>query len=255
MLYLHYIFWKMLICVPYRGADLLCVPSVVSGSPSLAVLLQPLPKWLGPVGAAYSRLAKLVLKVEQPCPSHTAVPDQFDQDIPIMSRLELKFAGWDQIFGSLVEKVHSLTSVNTGLSGPELKRVSSVNRKWTSKAFSSNEKNGTALYHTKQQCFCGAVLAIHYPAHFSVCLFPLSIADTHVWRDVGDFFFFLLPCFCLSCAWFHTFACTVLINIVLVPQIYIPQKCMRNGRALGMEWVSWDLASSGVNEEQYYTVP
>lgn len=82
----------MLICVPYRGADLLCVPSVVSGSPSLAVL-QPLPKWLGPVGAAYSRLAKLVLKVEQPCPSHTAVPDQFDQDIPIMSRLELKFAG------------------------------------------------------------------------------------------------------------------------------------------------------------------
>lgn len=82
------------------------------------LLLQPLPKWPGPVGAAYWRLARLVVKVEQPCPSRTAVPNQSDQDIPIMSRLELKFAGWDQIFGSLVEKVHSLTPVNTGLSGP-----------------------------------------------------------------------------------------------------------------------------------------
>lgn len=83
----------MLICVLYHGTDLLCMPSAVCDSPSPVVLLQPLPEWLGPVGAAYSRLAKLVLKVEQPCPSHTAVPDQFDQDIPIMSRLELKFAG------------------------------------------------------------------------------------------------------------------------------------------------------------------
>lgn len=83
----------MFICVLCHGTDLLCVPFALSGSCSPTVLLQPLPKWFRPVGAAYSRLAKLVVKVEQPCPSHTAIPDQFDQDIPIMSRLELKFAG------------------------------------------------------------------------------------------------------------------------------------------------------------------
>lgn len=106
--------------VMYHRRDLsaACPWLLLFGSCSPTVLLQPLPKWLGPVGAVYWRLARLVVKVEQPCPSHTAVPDQSDQDIPIMSRLELKFAGWDQIFGSLVEKVHSLTPVNTGLSGP-----------------------------------------------------------------------------------------------------------------------------------------
>lgn len=57
-------------------------------------------KWSGPAHLA------------QPCPtSQTKI-------FTIMTRLELKFAVWDQIFGSLVEKVHSLASVNTGFSGP-----------------------------------------------------------------------------------------------------------------------------------------
>lgn len=69
------------------------------------------------------------MKVEQPCPFRTAVPDQADQHVPIMSRLEPKFAGWDQIFGLLGEKVHSFTLVNTGSSGPLTEEVGSVNRK------------------------------------------------------------------------------------------------------------------------------
>lgn len=66
---------------------------LISGSHSPTVLLQPCPKWLGSVGATYSRLAGLIVKVEQPCPSCTAAPDQSNHDIPIMSRLEPKFAG------------------------------------------------------------------------------------------------------------------------------------------------------------------
>lgn len=92
---LQYIFLKIIcivvIHVMCHGTDMSaacpCLP--LSGSRSPTVLLQPLPKWLGPVGAVYCRLARLVVKVEQPCPSHAAVPDQSDQDIPIMSRLEL----------------------------------------------------------------------------------------------------------------------------------------------------------------------
>lgn len=85
----------LVIPVMFHGTDLVaaCPCLLLSGSRSPTVLLQPLPKWLGLVGAANRRLARLVVKVEQPCPSHTAVPDQSDQHVPIMSRLEPKFAG------------------------------------------------------------------------------------------------------------------------------------------------------------------
>lgn len=61
-----------MIYVMYHGKDLIaaCPCLLLSGSRSPTVLLQPLPKWLGPVGAAYRRLARLVVKVE----SRAALP-------------------------------------------------------------------------------------------------------------------------------------------------------------------------------------